>query len=119
MSTLGGYTIYIVKDNGAAPVSVAVQEVLDDTKSRLHYFNTPSKQKRITCYIFGAANYNNVIGLRGSSSVNLTDDQGSQGNWFIMNISDDRGKGTPVNFDAVSTSDPFWVATIDLLKDDS
>lgn len=98
MSSLGGTTIYIEQDTDwqSAP-RYAFLEVLDATSSTVHYLGVPSKRRTVTAFLYDVsigsapADY---IALTTSCcnhvAVNLTTEQGSVGDVYILDISGQR-----------------------------
>ncbi len=102
MSTLAGETIYIEQDSDwvNAPRFAAL-DVLDSTATILHYLSTPSRHRSITGTIHDQSGgtapqtYTDLVtAARAATAVNLTTEQGSQGNVYILDITGQRVDNT-------------------------
>ncbi len=98
MSTLSGTTIFIEQDTDwvTAP-RFAELLVLDASSSVLHFLGLASKKRTITGFLYdldggGApADYAALVtAARDHVVVNLTTEQGSQGNVYVLSITGQR-----------------------------
>jgi hypothetical protein len=114
--SIGGYTIYVTADDQVGKSIIAELNVLDSTASTIQHFSKPSVRRRIVAYVITKAKMDSIRALSsGSTAVNYTSDQGSQGNFYLANVNDKRLKGRPMGFDGASPTDPIYLATMDLI----
>ena len=97
-STLAGESIKIEQDTDwvTAPRFAAL-DILDSTSTTLHFLSTPSRRRSITGTIIDQSGgtapqtYTDLVtAARAHVAVNLTTEQGSQGNVYILDITGQR-----------------------------
>ena len=116
--TLGGQTLYVTSDDGVNAVINAELNVLDSTKSTVQHFSKPSPRRRLIAHVITETIMDAIKALSsGSAAVNYTSDQGSQGNYYVLNVADKRLRGTPIGFGGALSTDAAYVATIDMLEE--
>lgn len=116
--TLGGYTLYVTADDGVTAVINAELNVLDSIKSTVQHFSKPSPRRRLIAHVITETTMDNIKALSsGSAAANYTSDQGSQGNYYLLNVAEKRLRGTPIGFGGASPSDAAYIATIDMLEE--
>ena len=114
--TIGGQTLYVTADDMVDKIIYAELNVLDSTAGTIQHFAKPSVRRRLVAYVITKTTMDNIRALSsGSTPVNYTSDQGSQGNFYLVNVNSKRMKGRPVGFGGASPTDAVYIATLDLI----
>jgi len=115
---LGTVDIYVSGDSSEGDVKLAKHTVLDATGTSVyHYFGSGAEERSLQATIFTETNKDALIALRDAgTTVALTSDQGSEGNYKIQGISFRRMPAVKVDVAGVATDATVYTAEISLLK---
>lgn len=85
---INGVDVYTTGHDESGDVKLAKITVLDaNNTSVLHFFGSGAEEVSIEGWIFTEANKNSVEGFRNTgTTVSLTSDQGSEGNFIIQDF---------------------------------
>lgn len=107
--TLAGKTI-IVSDDGSKPESfISEHKVLDATNTILHYFGYGSNKRTLKAYLLNNPDDYSALQeyYRRGLSATLTSDQGTEGSYYITQLSRSRVRD-------IRRVKPVWLLSIEL-----
>ena len=111
--SLGGITIYVDSDEMDYEANLAIQEILDATTNTITFFGANSERRTIGFTLDETVSAGGKASLATARStdadVNLTSDQGSQGNYRILSF-------RPVRIQALNKSSPCYRCVAELIK---
>ena len=114
--TLGGVTIHVDDEGDEESVAslYALQQVLDATVETISYYGAQSDRRNLTFILDETANSNTgkttlKAAVRANSDCNLTSDQGSQGNYRIL-------EAAFVRRQALNKANPVYLVRASLVK---
>ncbi len=111
--SLGGVTISVDSDEMNYEANYAIQEVLDATTNTVSFFGANSERRTLGFILDETVSAGGKASLATAratdANVNLTSDQGSQGNYRIMTF-------RPVRVQALNKASPVYRCTAELIK---
>lgn len=113
---LAGKTIRVDEDGDvrSGDAFYAIQGILDATAEVISYYGAGSERRRLRFFLLedenGGAGYSGLEAARiANADVNLTSDEGSQGNFRILSLNGSRKM-------AANHSQPVYDCTVELIK---